>query len=205
MNEKAVKAYANLLKEIKYRIEAIDTAMAGKSGMRAQIAEEFCYLQFRMICEIIAIGCLIMHGDVRVRGDLFTSYKADWIIKELGKLHPRFFPTPLENEDDMSGDIGAMVARKSGFLTQSDLAILWSRHAGARLHRGTARNVLAGDKVLDLKSIGGWRDKIVNLLNRHTLTSADELTMYHFVMQLEGSGEVGWDIFEAIDRSPKIP
>jgi hypothetical protein len=204
MNEKAVKAYANLLKEIKYRIEAIDTALAGKSGMRAKIAEEFCYLQFRMICEIMAIGCLIIHGDISIRGGLLTSYKADWIVKELGKLHPRFFPTPLENQDDMSGKIGAMVARKSGFLTQSDLALLW-RRSGERLHRGSARNVLAGDKAIDLKSIGGWRDKIVYLLNRHTLTSADELTMCYFVMQLEGSGEVGWNIFEAIDGSPTMP
>ncbi len=103
MDEKALPAYAELMAEIKLRTEAIDVVLGRQVPLRAKIAEELCYLQLRMICETIAIGCLLVHGDISAKkSDLMKSYKADWIIKQLTELHPRFYPYPLEDKDDIT-------------------------------------------------------------------------------------------------------
>lgn len=78
--------------EIKYRVDAIDDVLKGKLCMRQRLAEEFCYLQLRVICEVLAVACLVIHGNLKPKADLFKTYKASWIISELSKLHPNSSP-----------------------------------------------------------------------------------------------------------------
>ena len=200
MNEKAMSVYRGLLVEIKYRTESIDSVLTGGVNLRAKIAEEFCYLQLRMICEIIAIGCLVIHGELSpVKSALFKTYKADWIMSELAKLHPKFFPSPLEMKDDTTTNPPSWIYRKSGFLTHQDLSKLWGRHAGDALHRGNARNILEKDKPLDFQAIKSWRDKIVALMNRHVIPSPDEELICYFVMA-DPNGDVASHLFRRVDR-----
>ena len=59
-------------------------------------AFEFCYLQLRMLCEIVALCCLAAHGDLektRTRR-LQSSTEPGLIIGALGKLNPEFYPIP---------------------------------------------------------------------------------------------------------------
>ena len=204
MNDKAIEVYRGLLLEIRFRIEAIDDVISGKVRLRAKIAEEFCYLQLRMICEIIAIGCLVIHGELSsLKSDLFKTYKADWIMSELAKLHPKFFPAPLEIKDDATTNPPSWVYLKSGFLTHRELAILWNRHTGAALHRGGARNNLWPERPLDFNKITIWREKIVALLNRHVIPSADEELIWHFLM-LDQNGDVTSNLFKRVDVTPPM-
>lgn len=198
MNEKAMAVYRGILSEIKYRTEAIDGVLNGQIPLRAKIAEELCYLQLRMICELIAIGCLVIHERLSpLKADLFKTYKADWIMKELAKLHPRFFPVPLENEDEPGSDPPQWVQKKNGYLTQDGLAQLWHTHAGNALHRGSARNILEKDKPLDFNAIRGWRNKIVTLLTRHIIHSPDDEFICYFVMNARNhEGKVASNLFK---------
>src|SRR4051812_181747 len=91
---KSADVYRHLMEETKYRIEAIDTILSGRAGLRQRIAQETCYLQFRLICETIAIACLALHRDIKVSSGLHNTYKADWILNALDRLHPRFYPSP---------------------------------------------------------------------------------------------------------------
>jgi len=201
MNEQAMEAYRGLMVEVKYRTEAIDAILAGKVPLRAKIAEETAYLQLRMICELIAIGCLIIHGDLSAKKtDPLQSYKADWILTVLGKMHPKFFPVALEHEDEPTTP-PAWVHKSTGFLTRNDLIELYNRHAGERLHRGSARNVLKNNKPLQFKEVRQWRDKVVSLLTRHIITSPDEKTICYFIMN-DGQDRVHSALFVA--QSPPI-
>jgi hypothetical protein len=195
MNEKAMGSYRALLVEIKYRTEAIDAVLAGTLPLRAKIAEELCYLQLRMICEIIAIGCLVIHGEISsAKVDLFKTYKADWIVSELSRLHPQFFPVALENND--TNDIPpAWIHKTKGYLTKTELAQLWSKQAGSRLHRGSARNLLKTETPLSFDDIRTWRDKIVGLLTRHIISSPDEKHICYFIMN-DGQDRVHSALFE---------
>jgi hypothetical protein len=206
MNEKALPAYAELMAEIKLRTEAIDAVLAGNVSLRAKIAEELCYLQLRMICETIAIGCLLVHGDISAKkSDLMKSYKADWIIKQLTELHSRFYPNPLEDKDDIDAD-GRFLwkNRKESYLGKSELLQLYTRIAGGHLHRGSAKNALKRDRPLEFKEIRDWRDKIVRLLNRHTLLSADQEQIFYVAMNSGGTEQVAWNIFQAVGASSDV-
>jgi hypothetical protein len=205
MEERSIAVYRGLLVEIKYRTEAIDAILGGGIPMRAKIAEELCYLQFRMICELLSVGCLIIHGNLSsAKADLMKTYKADWIVKELAKLHPKFFPIPLDRDDDKTAIPPAWIHKKSGFLTHQDLAKLW-QIAGDQLHRGSAKNILAKDKPLDFQAIRTWRDKIVSLLTRHIITAPDEREICYFIMN-DGKDNVYSTLFTLTDLQPsKVP
>ncbi|WP_310498471.1 hypothetical protein [Sandarakinorhabdus sp.] len=198
MNESASTTYRGLLVEIKYRTEAISAVLNKEVPLRAKIAEELCYLQLRMICELIAIGCLVIHGSMKPKADLYTTHKADYIIKNLSRLHPKFFPVPLEAEDIIEDGIPSWVHKTTGFLTQTDLVNLWNRHAGGALHRGHAKNILENDRPLKFAEITGWRDKIIALLNRHIIASPDEQTICYFIMN-DGNNQVHSALFEQIE------
>lgn len=191
-----METYRNLMWEIKYRIEAIDDALAGKLHMRQRILEEFCYLQLRMICEVLAIACLVIHGNLKPKADLFKSYKASWIISELGKLHSKFYPRPLAPDEREADGTVKFVSKKDGFLTRDELEKLWERHTGTMLHRGTAKSIInKTERKLDFKKIAEWRTKIVFLLERHTIVTADESQMFYVLMHEQGTGNVASNLF----------
>jgi hypothetical protein len=94
------------MEEIKIRDELIHEALAGNLPvptsinnlpiMRDYAVVEFCYLQFRMICHLIAFGCLVAHGDIveTQSKNAREAYEADRLIRMLSKLHPDFYPVP---------------------------------------------------------------------------------------------------------------
>lgn len=200
MNVEAVSIYRDLLTEIKYRVETINLVLARRVAIPAKAAEELCYLQLRMICEIIALGCLVIHRDLdNLKPDLFRTYKAGRIIKELGTLHGKFFPVPLESSDDQTKTPLEWVHKKSGFLTRDELLELWSRHCGEALHRGSVRNVFEKRKEPEFGPIERWRDKIIGLLNRHIILSSDEEKICYFIMADKNNDHrVGSNIFDKI-------
>jgi hypothetical protein len=67
-------------------------------GLPAAIVREVRFLQLRMLCELIALACLMAHGDipaVQASKKLSKEYSADKIIGQLDALHPNFYPYPV--------------------------------------------------------------------------------------------------------------
>ncbi len=60
----AMSLYANLMEEAKIRIDALNMGLNGSVVVPGQIIREFYFLQLRMLCELIALGCLVTHGDI---------------------------------------------------------------------------------------------------------------------------------------------
>jgi len=56
--------YTSLMEEAKSRFGVIESAIEGKLGVADFIACEIAFLQLRMLCEIVALACLVAHGDV---------------------------------------------------------------------------------------------------------------------------------------------
>ena len=59
-----LKTYADLMSEAKARLSWIAHMVNGQSGLDPVIARESCDLQIRLICELIALCCLVVHGDI---------------------------------------------------------------------------------------------------------------------------------------------
>jgi hypothetical protein len=183
-------AYSQVLREIKYRIEDIDILLSDQCELYEKVREECCYLQLRMICELIAFGCLIVHKELNPNKSVMKSYEASKIMISLKKMHKKFFPQPIESEDVIGGNFPEWKSKESGFFTQTDLIELWARRAGSALHRGRAASLFSNEKPVDFDEIRQWRSKIIALLNRHTIVAKDEKILLYCIMNSRETGEV---------------
>jgi hypothetical protein len=167
----ALSLYANMLEEVKLRIDAINHTLLARTGLLGPFAYEFCFLQLRMLCELVALGCLVAHGDIAKSQKYQKAYRADEIIKKLEGLHPNFYPVPnveLPTGDPRDRHYDDL---KEGFLTKADLIALNGR-CGDVLHRGSLKaltRTAAAPTILHFPDITMWAQKIVNLLNIHSI------------------------------------
>jgi hypothetical protein len=84
------------MEEIKQRKAVITNVLSLRVPLPKIIAFELCFLQLRMTCELIALGCLVAHGDLSAvkSKHLKKAYNPNEIIKELQRLHFDFYPVP---------------------------------------------------------------------------------------------------------------
>ncbi len=98
--EEARQTYRELMVEAKARALSINTLSNDQRGIPSPLVREFGVLQIRMLCEIVALACLVAHGDLVKKSsrDLKTVYAPGEIFAELDKLHADFFPIPIQPE-----------------------------------------------------------------------------------------------------------
>jgi hypothetical protein len=59
--DEAIKSYLPLMHELANRLDLVAHVCDGKLDLSPPFAREFAYFQFRRMCEIIALGCLLLH------------------------------------------------------------------------------------------------------------------------------------------------
>jgi hypothetical protein len=185
--------YANLMEEARYRIEAMDAALSGRLPLPDMILEEFIYLQIRLLCEIVALGCLIAPGDFTQDQltKLRDEYDADKIIKTLAPLSATFFPEPIRisvgppSPTDPKGSVHIDLAPAGSFLTKDELLSLYGR-TGNYLHRGKLKRLESRPpySAVDLGSATAYAKKTLGLLDQHRIRSLDNLR--HWYCALKG-------------------
>jgi hypothetical protein len=180
--------YADLMDEARLRIHTMRDAMAAKDRWVPRLLQEFSYLQLRMLCEIIAAGCLVAHGDAKDAGTL-KLWRAPDIIEKLEQLNPDFYPRGVRFRKLPSG--GAHLDNYNvPQLTKAELVKLWER-SGSFLHRGKAKTLIATHgKVLNvnLDTIIQHGQKILNLLEQHIISSADKKSHLLVALAAEETG-----------------
>jgi hypothetical protein len=165
--------YADLMDEAKVRIHAVRDAIGEREKWVPRLLQEFAYLQLRMLCETIAVGCLVAHGDIKHRKTL-GSWKLRDIMGKLEELNPEFYPREVGFRN--VGGVVQLDEYNVPQLSKSELIQLWDR-AGSVLHRGSAKNLLSQKgKMLnvDLDVIIQYGQKIQHLLEQHVISSADK-------------------------------
>jgi hypothetical protein len=90
-----MQVYVELLEEAKPRMACIDGILNGRL-LPSPLLREIAFLQFRMLCESIALGCLVVHGDIGETqiGNLRKEWSASKIMERLGSLADDFYPHP---------------------------------------------------------------------------------------------------------------
>jgi len=177
--------YADILNEINDRIEILNMAINGGMNLTAPFIREISYLQLRMMCELVAIGCLVAHGDIddTKSNNLQKEFNAEKIINRLEHLHPNFYPHPVRLTKN--GNTTQMERIESGFLTKSELINLY-RDCGEKLHRGRLKSFKEkSDKMMqpNFSDILEWGRKFIILLEQHQISSLDNLS--HFICTLK--------------------
>ena len=192
------------MEELKRRRNVVADVLASKFSLPKGIAVELCYLQLRMICELIALGCLAAHGDIPAThsGKMRKAYAPGSILTELERLHPEFYPVPGQrirsSSDGRSIEIRSI---QNGYLTKSDLLTLWAE-CGDRLHRGSIKNV---DRpfVVDFDQIREWDKKILTLLAHHQIQLQNPKHQLWIIMQDESDGRVHGTLFEKLNATSR--
>jgi hypothetical protein len=177
----AIAAYGRLLEEAVIRLKTTEGLIDGRFGVPQSLVAELGYLQLRMLCEVVALCCLIAHGDIEATRTtkLQKEYSADSILKKLEHLHPNFYPHPVNISPTPIGHHLDRIA--DGFLTKNELLSLY-HECGARLHRGSlAKFRSSAPRVheVDLTKLREWLLKFVVLLRSHHVASHNNLA--HFI------------------------
>jgi hypothetical protein len=197
----AANLYASIMEEVKARALSINTITNSPSGLPSPLVREYCFLQLRMLCELIALGCLVAHGDIEAtKATSFQrAYKADEILKRLEALHPNFYPIPRK---PVFGFKSLHLADyDADFLRKSELITLYGA-CGDVLHKGSLRRLISSKSPIQNNSpdINKWGQKILNLLSAHTISRIGG--DFHFVTFLEAS-QLGGNVLVSVAESPK--
>ena len=192
--------YCELMSEIKMREQGI-SLMVDTSNLLAQTVYENCYLQLRMICELIAISCLVVHGDIPATKTkkMKKTWQADQIMGRLSEIHADFYPKPVQAEPMDKYKIAPI---KAEYLSKRALIILYGK-CGDRLHRGTIKNVRhrVNPQNVSYNQIHQWRNKIVNLLQHHWIKLHDSDDQIGVQMNVLGEAPV-WNYWGLTALTP---
>lgn len=191
ISDATAEFYCGLMEEIKRRAAVLDDLLNARFSLPIIVAVEFCYLELRFICELIALACLTAHGDVpgAKAKRLTKAYQADNILRMLEALHPRFYPEPGRQVHDGSGKVIKLERITEPYLTKTDLRKLYTE-CGKFLHRGSLENIVKDKKLPPFLHLVEWVNKIRYLLNHHQIQLADPEWQLWVVMQDSSDGKV---------------
>lgn len=162
--------YCDAMTEIHMRQDVIQRIVDRRVKLPIRPAYELCHLEMRMICELIALSSLAVHGELpgTRSSRLQSAYRADMILKALEKMHPAFFPNPATARENSDGTITITDQDRDAF-SKSDIIELYNQVDDV-LHRGRFKDwgflELKADAI---DAISDWPIKIRNLLECHTI------------------------------------
>jgi hypothetical protein len=187
---KAVRTYLHLMHELAIRLDLVAAACKGKLNLTPPYAREYCYLQFRRICELVALGCLQLHGDLAAAQS--NAAKKEWhaerIMRLLQRNHPHAFPQSLIRTKTADG-WSLQANSKPNALTYPEFTTLYSK-CGEVLHRGTIRTIESAAPIgrSDYDEVIKWTRKLVDLLNEHLVARSDAKGLYHVSLRTDSGG-----------------
>lgn len=205
LDQSFLRLYADLMDEVKARLRSWDYLLATYPDLLKSMprgVEEFGYLQIRMSCELIALGCLVAHNSNKAAFRLKIA--RDWHVKDimraLERLHPAFFPVPMQW---IGPEPLACVAYPDThkYLTKESLIDLYEL-SGRYLHRGTLGELTRPTPRLpptDTAKINEYMQQIIDLLKLHKISLNDKRTALTIRMKSPPDGHVMGGVHPDID------
>jgi hypothetical protein len=168
--------YAALMREIKSRMIAIAATYAEMAAdpehPQAFIKGEFCFLQLRFVCELIALAAVAAHEPLGLTKDLLKSYQPERMFSLLSDINPQCFPMPVRRLN--TGERTHHLEPKLGEMTAADLKAVYDA-TGDVLHAGLAKHILNNRRrLLDMEKLHGWANAIASFLIEHIVAIPSE-------------------------------
>lgn len=172
---KAVDIYRGCMEEIKIRLDAISRVL---TAIRAEpnapdgfMQAEFAFLQFRLVCELIAAATIAAHQPYGLSDELLESWNAELALLELSRLNPQAFPravTMTRHSEGVHFDFVPDALTKRGLVRHY-------KKCARVLHRGAIRHAFEGTtKIYDLVALERWSKRVGALLSHHMLMVLEE-------------------------------
>ena len=98
-----IAQYCDLMEEVKSRVGAINQLME-LPGITIRTRVESICLQLRMLLELIVFSSLVSNKDAwqRSQKELRSSQDIGSRLRELKRIHPRFYPRPVDPASEAS-------------------------------------------------------------------------------------------------------
>jgi hypothetical protein len=161
-------------------------------------AAEFCLFQYRMICELLAMGCLAVHIDVPDVNALYKRRNANDIMKRLSRLKPEYFLVAITETGKGTECEPHTHHNRTDTITQQELLRLY-HFFGEQLHSGTfSRYMNRQSKAYDFALIENFVTDVVTLLNVHIYKLYSYRKLVRVIMQNADDGRVWWNELELI-------
>ncbi len=172
-NAEVTILYGELLSEISRRCDLVRGVLENKFPMHRVFSIEMCYLQFRNVCELIALACISAHGDIaEVRSKkLQDTYQADIIIKYMLRINAEFYPVPIKMIINKGQHGKNKIETLEGVphLTRGELLELYHLSSGF-LHVGPFSKLIADEKKdYSIAGVRTWLKKIDTLIDNHVI------------------------------------
>ena len=159
-----IEQYCDLMEEVKTKVESIDQLME-MPGITIRTRVESASLQLRMLLELIVFSSLVSNKDVwqRSQKELQSSQDMSKKLKELNRLHPKFYPRPIDQQEPTSADEPA--ERRDGFLSEDKLIKVYGR-LGNILHADNPMGKQTDYRYF-IDTVPEWLSQVQNLLECH--------------------------------------
>ena len=183
-----IAQYCYLMDQATARIDAIHQLLISP-GLASQARLESVCLQLRMLLELVVLSSLVSNKDVwgQSQKDLRNSRSIAKKVRELKRIHPAFYPQPMDAENRT--DDGEPRARVDGFLTESDLIAVYGR-LGNILHAENPMGKESDYGPLE-RDAARWVSEVVRLLECHKVRLYHRPDQFYLIKMF---GDVGGDL-----------
>jgi len=158
---------------------------------------ESVYLQFRKILELIALGSLVANkGEFsKVYNDFAKYWNARSLLRDLERLNANFYPRPIVEVPSKRPRVKMdLQDKKDGFLSKDEFLKLYQK-CGAIMHAGNPYGSQVDYEYYE-RNIQGWLDKVIGLLNSHTIRLVNDPKLYVVHMHEDRDDKVHHYVFE---------
>jgi hypothetical protein len=189
------------MEEIKRRLLGVDHIVDLKATTPFPYTNwEFIALQFRIIFELIVLSSLASNRHLfeTMTRRLAKEWQIVAVVRAVRDKNPKFYPRPIQRVPSKKPGVkDDWIDLKSGYLTLAELIDAHGR-IGNAMH---ARNPYQQDEILSTlkEEFGSWREKVIALLNHHTIEFPDQKTILYVGMQSVESGSVHTALFQRFD------
>ena len=185
MVDKKLQLYTQQMELIKRRIQVVDLIMLKKQYTTPFEASniELCCLQLRKCIELIIMSSLVANSEIYLKmyNRLGRDWRAPLISKDLKRINPQFYPTPIRIVTHDNGP-DEFVRVDIGDYISCDALLKRYEEIGAIMHSenpfGSPIDYSKYEKI-----VRECRNEIVKLLSVHLAHLSDGRSMLYVTMQ----------------------
>ena len=183
--------YCNSMEDVKRRLTIVLSVVERVVSLGHQDFDaELVCVQLRKVLELIALASLSANKDKY--SEVYKNFESHWhaerIIEALNKIHPEFYPKPVESASKDEIGNKQLTQLMEGFLSKDEFIMLYKKCSEV-LH---SRNPFRSDSlVIDFGySIRDWVSRIQKLLKLHYISPAGSDDIWLVQMQHPEDGKV---------------
>lgn len=203
----AAVTYCNCMEDVKSRLKLIRAITEGHSPLGAEgLDGEVVCLLLRKVLEQIVFSSLVAHRETyeAVHNDVGSIWRAKRLLERLGKLHPDFYPAPVQC--GVSQHLGVQHHFEpvtDGFLTKEEFVFLYDT-ASDGIH--TWNPFKEAERVINFKRpIAEWVVRIGALLDHHLVHFVGTQDLWLIQMDSPEDHKVRAFIAPMVAELPKPP